>query len=316
MRSEPAFAAIDWGTTRLRAWLLDAAGEIVSERRSDEGLLAVPRERFAAVLDEHLAAMGAAATLPVMMCGMVGLTPGLDRGALCRDTGALRRDPGRGDCRSRHTARHPHHPRRRAARQRAPRRDARRGDAACRHRQPARRRPPGVHARHALQMGQHRGWRGHAVRDLADRRAVFGAVDAVDPAPCARPQPAQRFRLTIRCSGTGWRMDWRIRAIPFRGCSGSAPRRCCSTCSRMPPLPPCRACCSATRSPRRAHNSRAPVPISCWSLPEGSATSTPKRWRRPAIRQHQVDAETAVRKGLLEAARRNFGLDAGRRATA
>ena len=64
MPAEPAFAAVDWGTTRFRAWLLDAAGEIVAERRSDEGLLAVPRERFAAVLEEHLAAMGAAAPCP------------------------------------------------------------------------------------------------------------------------------------------------------------------------------------------------------------------------------------------------------------
>jgi 2-dehydro-3-deoxygalactonokinase len=76
MPSEPAFAAVDWGTTRFRAWLLDVAGEIVAERRSDEGLLAVPRERFAAVLEEHLAAMGAAASLPVMMCGMAGSRQG------------------------------------------------------------------------------------------------------------------------------------------------------------------------------------------------------------------------------------------------
>ena len=76
MRAEPAFAAVDWGTTRFRAWLLDAAGEIVAERRSDEGLLAVPRERFAAVLEEHLSAMGAPASLPVMMCGMAGSRQG------------------------------------------------------------------------------------------------------------------------------------------------------------------------------------------------------------------------------------------------
>ena len=76
MPSEPAFAAVDWGTTRFRAWLIDAAGEVVSERRSDEGLLAVPRERFAAVLEQHLGAMGAAASLPVMMCGMAGSRQG------------------------------------------------------------------------------------------------------------------------------------------------------------------------------------------------------------------------------------------------
>jgi 2-dehydro-3-deoxygalactonokinase len=76
MGSAAAFAAIDWGTTRFRAWLLDAAGEVVAERRSDEGLLAVPRERFAAVLEEHLEAMNAPASLPVMMCGMAGSRQG------------------------------------------------------------------------------------------------------------------------------------------------------------------------------------------------------------------------------------------------
>jgi 2-dehydro-3-deoxygalactonokinase len=76
MHAEPAFAAVDWGTTRFRAWLVDAAGEAIAERRSDEGLLAVPRERFAAVLEDHLGAMNAAASLPVMMCGMVGSRQG------------------------------------------------------------------------------------------------------------------------------------------------------------------------------------------------------------------------------------------------
>ena len=37
---------------------------------------------------------------------------------------------------------------------------------------------------------------------------------------------------------------------------------------------------------------------------------------RAGFRTTPADAETAVRKGLLEAARRNFGLDAGRRANA
>lgn len=71
-----AFAAVDWGTTRLRAWLLTAAGAVVAERRSDEGLLAVERGRFAEVLEGHLAAMGAGPSLPVMICGMAGSRQG------------------------------------------------------------------------------------------------------------------------------------------------------------------------------------------------------------------------------------------------
>jgi len=72
----PAFAAVDWGTTRLRAWLLDAAGQVLAERRGDEGLLSVARDRFAEVLELHLAAMGADPSLPAVICGMAGSRQG------------------------------------------------------------------------------------------------------------------------------------------------------------------------------------------------------------------------------------------------
>lgn len=72
----PAFAGVDWGTTHLRAWLLTDQGEALAERRSDQGLLAVQDGGFAGVLEEHLAVMGAAPSLPVVMCGMVGSRQG------------------------------------------------------------------------------------------------------------------------------------------------------------------------------------------------------------------------------------------------
>lgn len=72
----PAFAAADWGTTRLRAWLLDANGAVLAERRSDEGLLSVAHGGFGAVLEGHLAAMGAGPSLPVAICGMAGSRQG------------------------------------------------------------------------------------------------------------------------------------------------------------------------------------------------------------------------------------------------
>jgi 2-dehydro-3-deoxygalactonokinase len=74
--SEPAYAAVDWGTTRFRAWLLDAAGEALAERRSDEGMSALKRDEFSGVLEAHLAAMGAARSLPVVICGMAGSRQG------------------------------------------------------------------------------------------------------------------------------------------------------------------------------------------------------------------------------------------------
>jgi 2-dehydro-3-deoxygalactonokinase len=71
-----SFAAVDWGTTRFRAWLLDTAGAVVAERRSDEGMISLAREKFEGVLEGHLAAIGAAPSLPVVICGMAGSRQG------------------------------------------------------------------------------------------------------------------------------------------------------------------------------------------------------------------------------------------------
>lgn len=76
MRQQPVIAAVDWGTTRLRLWLLDAAGAVVAGRRGDDGLISAQRTGFSAVLEGHLAAIGAPKTLPVVACGMVGSRQG------------------------------------------------------------------------------------------------------------------------------------------------------------------------------------------------------------------------------------------------
>ncbi|MFI0847916.1 2-dehydro-3-deoxygalactonokinase [Mesorhizobium sp. IMUNJ 23232] len=73
---KPAVAAADWGTTRLRVWLLDAAGNVVAERRSDEGLLSAQPDRFGDILERQLGEMGASASLPVIICGMAGSRQG------------------------------------------------------------------------------------------------------------------------------------------------------------------------------------------------------------------------------------------------
>lgn len=72
----PAVAAIDWGTSRLRAWLLDAAGTVFAERRGDDGLITAREKGFSTVLEDHLVAMGAPDTLPVIICGMAGSRQG------------------------------------------------------------------------------------------------------------------------------------------------------------------------------------------------------------------------------------------------
>jgi 2-dehydro-3-deoxygalactonokinase len=72
----PAVAAVDWGTSSFRLWLLDAAGVILAERRSSEGMLTAGAEGFAVVLEKHLAAASAPAGLPVIICGMAGARQG------------------------------------------------------------------------------------------------------------------------------------------------------------------------------------------------------------------------------------------------
>ncbi|UDL87324.1 2-dehydro-3-deoxygalactonokinase [Mesorhizobium sp. PAMC28654] len=74
--SGAAVAAIDWGTTRLRAWLIDEAGKVLAERRGDDGLITAQQKGFSTILEGHLAAMGAPAGLPVIICGMAGSRQG------------------------------------------------------------------------------------------------------------------------------------------------------------------------------------------------------------------------------------------------
>ncbi|OHV86097.1 2-dehydro-3-deoxygalactonokinase [Mesorhizobium sp. ORS 3428] len=76
MSGAPAVAALDWGTTRLRAWLIDSAGKVLAERRGDDGLITAREKGFANVLEAHLAAMSAPEDLPVIICGMAGSRQG------------------------------------------------------------------------------------------------------------------------------------------------------------------------------------------------------------------------------------------------
>ncbi|MBR0714497.1 2-dehydro-3-deoxygalactonokinase [Bradyrhizobium liaoningense] len=74
--SEPAYVAVDWGTSSFRLWLIDRGGDIRAERRSDEGMTAAAKAGFADVLQSHLDAVGAPSDLPVLICGMAGARQG------------------------------------------------------------------------------------------------------------------------------------------------------------------------------------------------------------------------------------------------
>ncbi|RUW57806.1 2-dehydro-3-deoxygalactonokinase [Mesorhizobium sp. M7A.F.Ca.US.008.03.1.1] len=72
----PAVAAVDWGTTRMRVWLIDGQGKMLAERRGDDGLITAQQKGFSTILEGHLTAMGAPAALPVIICGMAGSRQG------------------------------------------------------------------------------------------------------------------------------------------------------------------------------------------------------------------------------------------------
>ncbi len=72
----PFCAAIDWGTSSFRLWLLSNDGAVLAERRSDEGMIRAANTGFDAVLERHLAELGAPAKLPVIICGMAGARQG------------------------------------------------------------------------------------------------------------------------------------------------------------------------------------------------------------------------------------------------
>jgi 2-dehydro-3-deoxygalactonokinase len=74
--SQAGYAAVDWGTSSFRLWLVDRAGGVLQERRSQEGMMAAAKLGFAAVLQSHLDAVGAANDLPVVVCGMAGARQG------------------------------------------------------------------------------------------------------------------------------------------------------------------------------------------------------------------------------------------------
>jgi 2-dehydro-3-deoxygalactonokinase len=80
---QPFCAAVDWGTSSFRAWLIDARGNVLAGRRSDEGMRSLSPEEFAPTLERHLAALGASATLPAVICGMAGSRQGWVEARYC-----------------------------------------------------------------------------------------------------------------------------------------------------------------------------------------------------------------------------------------
>ncbi len=68
--------ALDWGTSRLRLWVIDRDGNIIAQRQTDEGLEGARALGFAATLENHLLELGVELEVPVIICGMAGSRQG------------------------------------------------------------------------------------------------------------------------------------------------------------------------------------------------------------------------------------------------
>ena len=72
----PFCAAIDWGTSNFRLWLLDDNGGVIDETSSADGIMQCGIDGFERVTESHLAKVSAPADLPVIISGMAGSRQG------------------------------------------------------------------------------------------------------------------------------------------------------------------------------------------------------------------------------------------------
>ncbi len=75
--TEPALITVDWGTTALRAALLDQNGAVLDRRASGLGIMSVPPGGFGEVLDDTTQGWsGPSGHVPRLLSGMVGSRQG------------------------------------------------------------------------------------------------------------------------------------------------------------------------------------------------------------------------------------------------
>jgi len=72
----PDWIAVDWGTSNLRCWAMDAEGAVLAENASDEGMSNVAPNDFETTLLSHIAPWLGGPQTPVVACGMVGARQG------------------------------------------------------------------------------------------------------------------------------------------------------------------------------------------------------------------------------------------------
>lgn len=89
------YAAVDWGTSSFRLWIIGEDGAVLAERRSAEGMTTAAKTGFHTILDGHLAAVSAPAHLPIIICGMAGARQGWKEAGYIETPAALAEIAGR-----------------------------------------------------------------------------------------------------------------------------------------------------------------------------------------------------------------------------
>lgn len=74
---ELAWIAVDWGSSNLRAWAVDAHGQIIADAGSDKGMLALTPDAYEAELERLVSPwLPASGQTDVVVCGMAGARQG------------------------------------------------------------------------------------------------------------------------------------------------------------------------------------------------------------------------------------------------
>lgn len=69
--SEPALIGVDWGTSSLRAFLIDTDGQVIDDVSAPEGIMQVSGKTFEAVLDHLIGPWRRQANFPILASGMI-----------------------------------------------------------------------------------------------------------------------------------------------------------------------------------------------------------------------------------------------------
>ncbi len=72
----PAWIAVDWGTSNLRAWAVGAGGEILAKGETSDGMGSLSRDEFEPALLRLIGPWLRSGPVPVIACGMVGSRQG------------------------------------------------------------------------------------------------------------------------------------------------------------------------------------------------------------------------------------------------